>query len=65
MITIGVNADGRITIPADFRRQLGWEKGTLVRVVQRDDGSVMLCRAVTTDEEHHEAAEAATRNGRT
>jgi AbrB family looped-hinge helix DNA binding protein len=63
--TVSVSPTGRITIPAAFRRKLGWGKGTLVEVIEQDDGTWVLRKAVPPDKQRLEAAEAVAENGRT
>ena len=59
MTTIPVSSTGRITIPAAMRRQLGWGKGTLVQVIEQDDGSYVLQTAVTKEDKRPTATGAA------
>ena len=37
-----VDAQGRITIPAELRRQFGLHPGTRVVLTPREDGSILL-----------------------
>jgi len=48
MTTMTVNSDGRITIPAAIRRQLGLTKGSRLHVEQR--GDKVFLRVVNTQE---------------
>jgi antitoxin PrlF len=47
-----VDAQGRITIPVELRRQLGLRAGTRVVFTQRGDGSILLQSLKAWKREH-------------